>query len=267
MLVETLFLLFLVGGLAGFIDAIAGGGGLLSLPALLSAGLSPAQALATNKLQSVFGSSTAVWNFYRQGHIDTRLALPCIGWTVLGAALGALTVQHLDPDFLKRLIPWMLMGIALYILASPRLGEQDAKARLSHGQFALFVGFGLGFYDGFFGPGVGSFLVFAHVLLLGYGLLRASAQAKVINCTSNLTSVAFFALGGQMVWKVGLVMAAGQLIGAWLGSHLVMRQGARIVRPLLVVMSLSLTARLLYQDPGNPLHRGMLWLWQALLGG
>lgn len=263
---STIALLFLIGGLAGFIDAIAGGGGLLTVPALLATGLSPAQALATNKLQSSFGSLTAAYNFYRQGHIDLKLALPCAAWTVLGAGAGALTVQQVDPSFLKAVIPWLLGGIAVYVLISPKLGDQDARARLEPGAFAIGVGLSLGFYDGFFGPGVGSFLVFAHVLLLGYSLLRASAYSKVMNCTSNLVSLAVFILGGQVIWLVGFIMAGGQLIGAWLGSHLVIRQGGRIVRPLLVISSLAMTVRLVVQDESNPLHQLGLRVWGLLAG-
>ncbi len=257
----TLTTLFLVGALAGFIDSIAGGGGLISVPALLATGMNPAQALATNKLQAVFGSATATWRFLRQGHIDLRLALPCVGFTLVGAVLGASSVQLIDQSFLKAVIPWLLAAIAVYVLASPKLGDQDAKARLAPRTFAALAGLSLGFYDGFFGPGVGSFLVFAHVLLLGYNLLRASAHSKVMNFTSNFVSLLVFIIGGQVLWLIGLTMAAGQFIGAWCGTHLVIRQGARIVRPLLVLTSLAMTVRLVYQDPANPLHRAFLQLW------
>lgn len=255
---SSVLLLFAVGACAGFIDAIAGGGGLLSVPALLASGMNPAQALATNKLQSSIGAITAAWNFYRRGHIDLRLARASILFTALGAAGGALTVQQVDPAFLKAVIPWLLVAIASYVLMSPKLGDDDAHARLGPLSFAAGVGLSLGFYDGFFGPGVGSFLVFAHVLLLGYNLLRASAHAKVMNCTSNLVSLAVFIIGGQVIWLVGLVMALGQLLGAWAGSSLVIAKGARIVRPLLVISSLAMTIRLVAQDPANPLHQAIV---------
>lgn len=250
----TLGGLFAVAVTAGFVDSIAGGGGLLCVPALLAAGLSPAQTLATNKLQGSFGTFSASLKFVRAGHVDLRAAAPAIAATAVGAAIGALLVQSIDAGFLKTVLPFLLIGVAAYFLFSPGLGDADRRQRLTLVGFALGPAPLLGFYDGFFGPGMGSFLVVALVTLLGQNLTRATAHTKVLNFTSNVTSVLFFLLGGKIVWMIGLTMAAGQFLGARLGSHLVLTRGSRIVRPCLVIASLAITVKLVVTDPANPIH-------------
>lgn len=254
--------LFLAGGLAGFIDSMAGGGGLITLPALLAAGLSPAQALGTNKLQSSFGSFSATWNFVRRGRVDLREMAGCVACTFVGAALGAALVQFLRADFLAGLLPFLLVGIAAYFLFSPRVGEVDSHRRVGLPAFAATAGFGLGFYDGFFGPGTGSFLALAFVGLLGFNLAKATAHAKLLNFTSNFAALLAFLVGGEVVWAAGLVMAAGQFLGAHLGSNLVMSRGARLVRPVLVAVSLAITARLLWADEAGLVRAG----WSRVAG-
>ena len=245
---DTLMLLVAVAGLAGMIDAIAGGGGLLALPAILWAGLPPVQALATNKLQGSFGTLTASYNFIRRGEIDLRRLRTPILMTFIGSASGTLAVQRLGSDLLNQIVPALLIAFALYFLFSPRIGDQDAHHRISHGLFGLLIGFSLGFYDGFFGPGTGSFFAAAFVLLLGYNLRRATAGTKVLNFTSNIASLIFFALAGQVVLQVGLPMGLAQMAGAWIGSHLVIRHGTRLIRPLLVIVSLAISIKLLLSD-------------------
>lgn len=245
---ELLLSLSAVAGLAGFVDAIAGGGGLLTVPALLWAGLPPVQALATNKAQAVFGSFTASAHFVRHGRVDLRRLAPAIACTFVGAATGALAVQHLHPELLSRLVPVLLIGFALYFLFSPRIGSADAEHRISHPAFALLIGTGVGFYDGFFGPGTGTFFAAAFVLLLGYNLTRATAGTKVLNFTSNFAALLLFAANGQVLWPLGLAMGLAQIAGAWTGARLVVRHGSRLVRPLLVVVSLALSLKLLLSD-------------------
>lgn len=242
---EVLLLLIATAGLAGFVDAIAGGGGLLALPALLWAGVPPVQALATNKLQGSFGTLTASLNFHHKGHIDLASLWPAIILTALGSASGTLMVQYLSADFLDKVIPVLLICFALYFVFSHQVGDQDAKQRISAGLFAVSAGFGLGFYDGFFGPGTGSFFTAAFVMLMGYNLTNATGSTKVLNFTSNITSLVFFALGGHVLWTLGLAMGMAQMAGAWLGSHLAIRHGARIIKPLLIVVSLGISIRLL----------------------
>ena len=167
------------------------------------------------------------------------------GYTLAEANDGTLAVQALEPGLLQRLIPLLLAAFAVYFLFSPRVGDLDARQRLPDLGFALLIGTGVGFYDGFFGPGTGTFFTAAFVMLLGYNLRRATAGTKLLNFTSNFASLLLFAAAGQVVWQIGLPMGIAQIVGAWIGSHLVIRHGARLIRPLLVVVSLAISLRLL----------------------
>ncbi len=244
---STLVLLFGCSIAAGFIDSIAGGGGLLTVPALLSVGIPPAHALATNKLQSSFGSFSATFYFLRRGYIDLKLIRNGVIFTFIGSACGTLLVQQIDPSALKQAIPYMLIGFALYFIFSPRIGDEDRQQRISFFLFSLLVGLGVGFYDGFFGPGTGSFFAIAFVALAGFNLSTATAYSKLLNFISNVASLLFFMLGGKILWQIGLIMGVGQFIGARLGSRMVVSKGSKIIRPLLVSMSLIMSARLLWQ--------------------
>jgi len=231
--------------LTGFIDAIAGGGGLIMMPALLSAGVPPINALATNKLQSMFGTATACANYARKGLIEFRANLLTILFVFVGASMGVIVVQSIDTRALSLIIPLLLIAVALYVLVSPRMSDDDAHQRISARGYAP-VGAAIGAYDGFFGPGTGSFFTATLVGLRGHGLTRATALTKLFNLTSNIASVLFFAIGGKMFWLLGLCMAGGAMLGGWIGSHTAMRFGAQVIRPLLVLLSLGLTARLLW---------------------
>jgi hypothetical protein len=247
-LLELALLLFVVALVAGGIDAMAGGGGLLTVPALLWAGLTPVQALATNKAQAVFGSFAATVRFLRAGAIDLRSAGLAVACTFIGSAAGALAVQVLAADLLAGLVPVLLIGFALYFLLSPRVSDLDSRRRIGDRTFALIVGTGIGFYDGFFGPGTGTFFAMGFVALLGYNLRRATAHTKLLNFTSNFAALLLFIAGGQVVWALALSMAAGQFIGGWIGAHLVLRHGARLVRPVLVVATLAVSIHLLWEQ-------------------
>ena len=230
---------------SGFIDAIAGGGGLLMMPALLSAGVPPLFALGTNKLQSVFGTGTALRNYWRAGLVEWSRNRLTVAVVFAGAALGCLIVQSIEARLLNVLIPGLLVASALYVLLSPRMTDDDAHHRVTPEGYAP-IGGAIGFYDGFFGPGTGTFFTTSLVALRGYGLTKATALTKLFNFTSNVASVLFFALGGHMFWLLGLCMAVGAIAGGWLGSHSALKFGARLIRPLLVVISLGLTGRLLW---------------------
>jgi len=245
---EILVLLIAAATLAGLVDAIAGGGGLIALPALLWAGIPPLQALATNKLQGTFGTATASFHFIRKGEIDPRRLLLPVMMTFVGAAAGTLSVQYLASAWLEQIVPVLLIGFALYFLFSPRIGDEDAHQRLQLGAFGVLIGFGVGFYDGFFGPGTGTFFAAGFVLLLGYNLRRATAGTKLLNFTSNIASLIFFAWGGHVLWVVGLSMGLGQMVGAWIGSHLVIRHGSVLIRPVLVFVAIAISLRLLLAD-------------------
>lgn len=248
---EALSFLIAVAFMAGTIDALAGGGGLLTIPALLTAGVPPIAALATNKLQSMIGTASAVAAFMRSGRIDLRaFALPALG-AFAGSLAGATAVQHVDPSFLSALVPLLLIAMALYFLLAPAMSEEDRHARL--GRWGLTaVCSGIGFYDGFFGPGTGSFLTTALVALGGLGLVRAIANTKFINLATNVAALAAMITGGKVLWVLGLSMAVANVAGNQVGAWLAIRFGGRGVRPLLVVMSVVLTVKLL-ADPKNPL--------------
>lgn len=238
-------LLTAVAMVAGFVDAIAGGGGLIIMPALLSAGIPPLYALGTNKLQSMFGTGVALRNYWRSGLVDWHANLPTIGLVFTGAIAGALVVQLIQTRVLNLIVPVLLVAAAIYVLLSPRMTDDDAHHRVLAAWYAP-IGSAIGFYDGFFGPGTGTFYTTSAVALRGYGLTRATALTKLFNFTSVIASVILFAIGGHMFWLLGLCMAAGAMAGGWLGSHSALRFGARLIRPLLVIISLGLTGRLLW---------------------
>jgi len=244
-------LLLLCGLAAGFIDAIAGGGGLLTIPALLWAGLPVPVAFGTNKLQACCGTALAVSNYARAGLIRWREVRTGVICTLIFAALGAYVLTLIDSrnaGLLKQVVPWLLIAIAVYIVLSPRMGQVKSEARLSPVTFALLGGAVLGFYDGFFGPGTGSFWALACVLLLGLDLRHATAYTKVMNLTSNLASLAVFLVAGKVRFDIAAIMIAGQLTGAHLGSGMVVKNGAGIVRPVLLVTVLALAGKLLWDE-------------------
>jgi uncharacterized membrane protein YfcA len=243
---STYLLLAVVGLAAGFVDAIAGGGGLLTVPALLWAGLPPQAALGTNKFQSSCGTALAAANYARAGLLRWRELRLGLVITVLAAMAGALIVSQLDAGFLRRIIPVLLLAIAGYFWWRPELGATPGVPRMKTATFAWLFGIVLGFYDGFFGPGTGSFWMVACVLLLGLDLGAATGHTKAMNLASNLGSLAVFLAALQVRFDVGAVMIAGQLIGAKLGSGLVIRRGARLVRPIFLAVVLVLAARLLW---------------------
>ncbi|KHL24602.1 membrane protein [Croceibacterium mercuriale] len=252
---EVFALLVAVAFLAGTVDAMAGGGGLLTIPAMLAAGLPPVPALATGKLMSTLGTGSAVIAYARAGHVNLRAFAGPVAAAFGGSAAGAITVQHIDPTFLAALVPLLLIAMALYFWLAPPMGDVDRKARLGRVGLSAVCGL-IGFYDGFFGPGTGSFLTLALVALGGLGLVRAIANTKLINLATNLSALAAMIAGGHVLWVLGLAMAAANVAGNQLGAFLAIRHGGRGVRPLLVVVSLAMTARLL-ADPANPLWQ--LW--------
>ena len=234
-------MLFLVGLVAGVADSIAGGGGLIALPALLSLGLPVPVALGTNKLQSMCGVGTAAWNYTRRGLVDFQTARVGLIATFIGAAAGVLTVQRTDTHLLGRLIPWLLLLILLYTLFRPAVGEREQPPRMGTRPFLILFGLLLGFYDGFFGPGAGSFWAIALIIGLGQDFAKATAYTKVMNFVSNAVAVVLFGFAGLINYPAAIAMGAGQVIGGRLGSGLVLSRGARFVRPIfLVVVSLTL---------------------------
>jgi uncharacterized membrane protein YfcA len=242
----TLLLLAAAGALGGFIDSIVGGGGLITVPALLFAGVTPQLALGTNKLQSSFGTSVSAFRCWRAGLIGARTVAFTAPVSFLCGACGAYCAAHSHPDVLKKVVPILLICAALYALLSPKLGDRTGTPRLAPLAFALVFGLVLGMYDGFFGPGTGMFWMMACVLVLCQDLRHAAGTTRVVNLASNLGALLIFMRSDCLRFDAGLAMIGGQLVGAQLGSGLVIARGARIIRPLYIVMALAIASRLLW---------------------
>ena len=231
-------LLVVAAGLAGWVDAVSGGGGLVQLPSLLLAlpEAPPATALGTNKLASVWGTATAAVTYRRAAVTDVATALPMALAALIGAALGALTATQLPAGVLRPAALVLLIVVGAVTLLRPAMGEgQDLRwhgtSRHSrHRAAAVGMGAVIGWYDGVFGPGTGTFLVFGLVALLGYSFLNASAIAKVVNVATNLAALVVSAAGGHVLWAVGLLMGAANVAGAFVGARAAVRRGSASVR-------------------------------------
>jgi uncharacterized protein len=253
--VWTLVALAAVALVAGFVDSIAGGGGLLALPSLLLAGLDPVSALATNKLQGTFGTASATHTFWKKGALDPSQHILTVMLVFVGAALGVAAVAYAPTTLLSGLMPPLLIAIAIYFALTPQLSNLETAPKLPRHVFTYGLAPLIGFYDGIFGPGTGSFFMLSLVALFGFGVVAATGQTKLLNFTSNIASLLMFALGGKIVWVVGLVMGVAQLIGAQVGARLAIKNGAAIIRPLLVIVCIGMAVKLLLQA-NNP-----IWQW------
>lgn len=245
---ELLPVLALVATAAGFIDAVAGGGGLLTIPALLFAGVPPVETLATNKLQACFGSFSATRYFVRKGLVSPRRQRAAVLAAALGAAAGAIAIQCFNTDWLLVVMPFALIGIALYLLWFRQAGTHESPAKLRESYFNGSVVSGVGFYDGFFGPGTGTFFSMGYCQLRGMNLIQATAHAKLMNFTTNIVSLLVFLLSGKVVWMVGLSMALGQALGARLGAATALKQGAGFIRLMTVAICIAMSVSLLLKQ-------------------
>ncbi|MBF9017021.1 MULTISPECIES: TSUP family transporter [unclassified Oceanispirochaeta] len=243
-----LTILFLTALTAGFVDSIAGGGGLITVPVLLAVGIPPHLALGTNKVQSTFGSSTAAIRYAGSGLIIKDQILTGVVFTLIGAILGTLLIQIIPADFLGKIIPFILLAVFFYTLLSPNLGHKERDARVKKSVFYTVAGLTLGFYDGFFGPGTGSLWTIALISFLGYDLKGATATTKITNFTSNIVALTVFIIGGKILILPGLIMGAGQVCGAWVGSHLVINKGTRFIRIFFLTVVALTILRLFQQE-------------------
>jgi uncharacterized protein len=241
---QLILVLMGVALVAGFIDSIAGGGGLLALPSLLLAGLDPVSALATNKLQGTFGTASATHTFWKKGLLRPHEHIPEIISVCIGSALGVMCVSIAPTDLLEHAIPPVLIVIALYFAFSDRLSVHGSKPLLPLAAFGFGIAPAIGFYDGIFGPGTGSFFMLALTSLFGVGLIESTARTKLLNFTSNIAALILFAAGGHMVWVLGLAMGVAQVAGAQIGARVAIANGAKIIRPLLVIMCIAMAVRL-----------------------
>ena len=247
-------LLLATGLVAGFVDTLAGGGGLLTLPVLLNICPDPKVALGTNKLQASFGSSSAAFHFARAGALSARDCFRACLLAFLGSLAGSVLVQQFDSHRLKEVVPLLLLAVAVFVWLRPQLGEQDIHPRLSRIKFDFIFALGIGFYDGLLGPGTGTFLALGFMLGLGCNLAKATANAKALNCASNLASLAVF-LCAQKVWfSAGVAMGCGQWLGARLGSRMVLTRGTKFIRPVFLTMVVLLTLKMIWDiwlQPGR----------------
>jgi len=239
--------LVLMGFLAGFIDAVAGGGGLISVPALAFTGMPIALVLGTNKLQSSIGTSMAVYKYYRDGLINFKTVYRGLLMGFIGACLGAVLANVVSNQFMRYIVPFLMLGVFVFNLINKSLGVKEGKKRMEELLFFSIFGFIFGFYDAFFGPGVGNFWIIAIVFFLGYTFLNASGYAKVLNLKSNLFSLVIFIWFGKVNYSLGLVMASGQFLGGYIGAKMVILKGSKLVRPFfMVVVSINIVV-LFYQ--------------------
>lgn len=229
----------------GFVDAIAGGGGLIVVPILMLTGMTPAQVLGTSKLQAMFGSGSATFHYARKGLINIKTqwlgAILCFA----ASFLGALCVSLLPRAFLEMAMPIILIVVAIYFALRRSLGDEDRQARMSAWVYSITIAPMIAFYDGIFGPGAGTFYMLGFVMLAGLGMTKATAHTKFLNFMSNLGALVFFAAAGHVIFPIGLAMGAAQLIGAQLGARTAIKGGAKLIRPLVVVSSVALAIRLL----------------------
>jgi uncharacterized membrane protein YfcA len=243
-------LLFATGLAAGFVDTLAGGGGLLTLPVLLNFCPDPKFALGTNKLQASFGSTSATLHFARAGALSARDCLRACLLAFLCSLAGSVLVQHFDSHRLKQAIPAILLAVAVFVWLRPQLGEKDLHPRLSRVKFDFTFALAIGFYDGLLGPGTGTFLALAFMLGLGFNLAKSTVHAKALNCASNLASLVVFLLAGKVWFTAGLAMGGGQFLGARLGSRMVLTRGTKFIRPIFLTMVILITLKMIWDAWG-----------------
>lgn len=239
-------LLFATGLTAGFVDSIAGGGGLITVPVLMNLCPDPRLALGTNKLQSSFGSSSATFHYARAGLLEFRECRRSCLLAFVGSMGGTFLVQQFNPELLKYIVSIVLLAVAVFVWLRPQLGAEDIHPRISRLKFDLIFAFGIGAYDGFLGPGTGTFLALAYVLGLGYNLAKATAYAKALNCASNLASLALFLAAGRVWFAAGIIMGLGQWLGARFGSKMVVTKGTKFIRPIFLSAVILLTLKMMW---------------------
>lgn len=246
---ELLSILFLVAVIAGLLDTLAGGGGLISIPALILSGVPPLAALGTNKLQGSMGTATASYLMLKNKRIEWHSIKYLMLTAFIGAALGTVAVNLINTDALTFVIPIVLLFIAIYFLISPKPSETAGNAKLSKGKYKHTVVPSIGFYDGMFGPGTGSFFAMAGVSCRGHDLVTSTAMAKPLNFATNVASLMVFLIAGHIIWVVGLLMMLGQIVGAWLGSHCLFKINPTCLRAIVVLMCSGMLIK--YADSMN----------------
>lgn len=258
--IDIIAILTAVAFCAGFFDAIAGGGGLITVPALFLAGMDPVAALATNKFQASAGSVSATVAFARKGLVEWKTGRVLAAFSMMGGILGALFVSYMDKNWLEASIPVLLLLVAGYFAFAPRLDDDKRKKRMTLLMFAILVAPFIGFYDGVFGPGTGSFFMVGLTLLCGLPVMRAVSFTKLANAACNLGALFIFLLKGAIFWSLAISMAFGAFAGAQLGARCAVKVGTRLVRPMVVVVCCALAIKLL-SSAENPLRMAISTLF------
>ncbi|GAA2860494.1 TSUP family transporter [Paenarthrobacter ilicis] len=243
----TLILIVVAGFAAGWVDAVVGGGGLIQLPALLLVpGITPVQALATNKMGSIFGTTTSTVTYYRRVGPDLKTAVPMAVIALAGSFGGAILAASLPASVFKPIIVLALIAVAIFTALRPSAGELTALRHSGHKHYvvACAIGAVIGFYDGLIGPGTGSFLVIALVSAMGYAFLEASAKAKIVNMATNAGALMFFLPHGSLLWGVGLVLGIANMAGGYLGARTAVSKGSRFVRIVFLIVVAALIVKL-----------------------
>lgn len=244
--IEIILFLFSVAFIAGFIDTLAGGGGLITIPSLLLCGAPPLQALGTNKFQSVVGTATATYMLHKSKAINWQHMKWPVFYAFIGSVLGTIAIQFIDKGALSFVIPVVLIIIATYFLLSPLFPAENSKVTLSEKTYSKSIIPLIGVYDGMFGPGTGSFFALAGVALRGKQLLDATIAAKPLNCVTNFASLIIFLFSGHIIWIVGLSMMLGQFLGARLGASMLFKINKNILRYLIVCMCLGMLIKSIF---------------------
>ena len=245
---EQLIFLCIMGFIAAFVDAIAGGGGLITVPAYLLAGFSPHFTLGTNKFASTTGSFTSAYKFIKAKKVNFEYLKFVVPLVFIGAVLGVKTVLLVDQSFLYPIVMVLILIVGIYTLLSKDIGIKDNYQGLTKKTLiaGLTLGFSLGFYDGFFGPGTGSFIIFGLIYIFKLDFVHASGNAKVMNFVSNLASLITFALHGKINYKYGIIIGIFMVLGAQLGARAALKKGTKLIKPIFVVMSLGVAVKMLF---------------------
>jgi uncharacterized membrane protein YfcA len=243
----SFFLLCFFGFVAAWVDSIAGGGGIISIPAFLMAGLPPHLALGTNKLSASFSSITSSFKYFKSGKTDFKLLKILIPFTFLGSIVGVRLILSINNVILHYVFSLLILCVGVYSIFAPSLGQKNLYNE-SPKKYSIFIGivfsFLLGFYDGFFGPGTGSFLMFSLMKTFGFDYIHASGNARVLNFISNVTSLITFILHGKVLFLIGLPVGICMIGGSWLGSHMAIKNGNKIVKPIFAVVTISVAVKL-----------------------
>lgn len=249
----NLLLICIAGFIGAMIDAIVGGGGLVTIPALLATGMPTHLALGTNKFASSLGTISSAHHFFKSGEVNFKILKYLLPFSLIGSALGVYIVLLVNPDFLRVLIIFLVLIIGSYTFFKKELGLKNKFTGVTKKQLitAMIFALVIGFYNGFFGPGTGSFIIFGLIWIFGFDFKRASANAKFMNLTGNFTALILFMISGEVMYAYGIPMAIAMTIGGKIGASLAVKNGAKFIKPVFIIVSFSLVIKMLFDMFGG----------------